>query len=104
MVLTAIEPRFHASVLLSGGLSSAQRLPETDLLNFAPRVKVPTLMVNGREDFAFPLETAQRPLFRLLGPEHKHHAIFEGGHIPLLLHSMIKEILDWYDRYLGPVK
>ena len=63
-------------------------------------------MVNGRDDFAFPLETAQRPLFRLLGPDlqHKRHAIFDGGHIPLLLHSMIKEILDWFDRYLGPVK
>jgi eukaryotic-like serine/threonine-protein kinase len=104
VVLTAIEPRFHASVLLSGGRSSAIRPPEIALENFAPRVKVPTLMVNGREDFAFPLETAQRPLFRLLGAEHKHHAIFEGGHIPLLLHGMIKEILDWFDRYLGPVK
>jgi hypothetical protein len=39
----------------------------------------------------------------LLGADEKHHAIFEGGHIPLLLHSMIKEILDWLDRHLGPV-
>jgi len=104
VLLTAIEPRFHASVLLSGGIRPVTRLPEVDPKNFAPRVKVPTLMVNGREDFAFPLETSQRPLFRLLGAPHKHHAIFEGGHIPLLLHSMIKEILDWLDRYLGPVK
>jgi len=106
VVLTAIEPRFHASVLLSGGLYAARGGPETDLVNFAPRIKVPTLMVNGRDDFAFPLETSQRPLFRLLGPDpqHKRHAIFDGGHIPLLLHSMIKEILDWFDQYLGPVK
>lgn len=103
VVFTAIEPRFRVSVLLSGGMTQS-RLPEYDLLNFAPRVKVPTLMVNGRGDFAFPLETAQRPLFGLLGAEHKHHALFEGGHIPLLLHSMIKEILDWLDRHLGPVK
>jgi len=85
-------------------MTGARRLPEYDLLNFAPRIKVPTLMVNGRDDFAFPLETSQRPLFRLLGTEQKHHAIFEGGHIPLLLHPMIKEILDWLDRHLGPVK
>jgi dienelactone hydrolase len=104
VVFTAIEPRFGASVLLSGGMTPTRRLPEYDLLNFAPRVKVPTLMVNGRDDFAFPLETAQRPLFRLLGAEHKHHALFEGGHIPLLLHPMIREILDWLDRHLGPVK
>ena len=104
VVLTAIESRFRASVLLSGGLSPNRRLPEHDPLHFAPRVKVPTLMVNGREDFAFPLETSQRPLFHLLGAQQKHHAIFEGGHIPLLLHSMIKEILGWLDRQLGPVK
>ncbi len=104
VVFTALEPRFRASVLLSGGLTPSRRLPEYDLLNFAPRVTAPTLMVNGRDDFAFPLETSQRPLFSLLGAQHKHHAIFEGGHIPLLLHSMIKEILDWFDRHLGPVK
>jgi hypothetical protein len=52
-----------------------------------------------------PLETAQRPLFRLLGPpaEHKHHALVEGGHMPVRIHDYIKEILDWFDRYLGPV-
>jgi len=104
VLLTAIETRFHASVLLSGGLPPTRRSPEVDLVNFAPRVKVPTLMVNGRDDFAFPLETSQRPLFRLLGAAEKHHAIFDGGHIPLLLHVMIKEILDWYDRHLGPIK
>ena len=41
--------------------------PPMDLLNFAPRVRVPTLMVNGRSDFGTLLETQQRPLFRLLG-------------------------------------
>jgi dipeptidyl aminopeptidase/acylaminoacyl peptidase len=103
VILTAIETRFRASVLLSGGLPSIRRAPEIDLVNFAPRVKVPTLLVNGRDDFAFPLETSQRPLFRLLGPEQKHHAIYDGGHIPLLLHSMIREILAWFDKHLGTV-
>jgi pimeloyl-ACP methyl ester carboxylesterase len=103
VILTAIETRFRASVLLSGGLPSIRRAAEIDLVNFAPRVKMPTLMVNGRDDFAFPLETSQRPLFRLLGPEQKHHAIHEGGHIPLLLHTMIREILAWFDKYLGTV-
>jgi hypothetical protein len=65
---------------------------------------MPTLMVNGRNDFEFPVETAQRPLFNLLGAEHKEHAVFEGGHIPVRIHEMIKAILDWFDRYLGPVK
>jgi len=32
-------------------------------MNFAPRVKVPVLMVNGRYDFVFPLETCQSRCF-----------------------------------------
>ena len=39
------------------------RPQEIDPLNFASRVQVPTLMVNGKADFQFPLETSQRPLF-----------------------------------------
>jgi hypothetical protein len=41
--------------------------PEVDPINFAPRVKTPLLMLNGRDDFTFPIETSQEPLFRLLG-------------------------------------
>lgn len=36
-------------------------------MNFASRVKVPVLMINGRYDFEIPLETCQQPLFRWLG-------------------------------------
>jgi eukaryotic-like serine/threonine-protein kinase len=105
VIFTAIEPRFKASVLSGGGMASSPLPVEIDLINFAPRVHVPTLMVNGRSDFALPLETLQRPLFRLLGtrPEDKHHEVLEGGHIPSRLHDVIRVILDWFDRYLGPV-
>jgi hypothetical protein len=34
--------------------------------------------------------------------EDKQHVVFDSGHIPPRI-SMIKEILDWLDRYLGPV-
>jgi eukaryotic-like serine/threonine-protein kinase len=62
-------------------------------------------MVAGRSDFLMPVESAQVPLFRLLGPapEHKRHALFDGGHAPSQLQDVIREILDWFDRYLGPV-
>ena len=94
-----------ASVLLGGGLPLVAVPPEFDLLNFAPRVRVPTLMVSGRGDFLAPLESAQVPLFRLLGvaAEHKRHALFDGGHFPNQLHDVMREILDWFDRYLGHV-
>jgi hypothetical protein len=60
-------------------------------------------MLNGRDDFLFPLETSQLPLFRLLGtpPAHKRHVLYKGGHNVFDL-QMIREILDWLDRYFGP--
>jgi len=91
-------------VLLAGGLPPEKRLPEVDEINFLPRVTAPVLMVNGRYDFIFPLDTVQAPMFRLLGtPEKdKRHVLYETGHVPDL-QAMIKETLDWFDRYLGPV-
>jgi len=103
-VLTAVEPRFQASVLLAGGLPF-ERLPsEIEPLNFAPRVKVPTLMLNGRDDFMFPVNSSQLPLFHLLGVPYsqKHHVLFDSGHVPPNT-PVVKETLDWLDRYLGPV-
>jgi eukaryotic-like serine/threonine-protein kinase len=60
--------------------------------------------LNGRYDFETPFETAQRPLFDLLGTpaEHKRHAIFETGHA-LPVDDVAREILPWLDRYLGQV-
>jgi hypothetical protein len=61
-------------------------------------------MVNGREDFDLPYDTAQVPLFDMLGSADKHHAVLEGGHIPPRPQLVYKEILDWLDKYLGPVR
>ena len=103
VLYTAMEPRLKASVLMGGGLSPVTRSAEVDSLNFAPRIRVPTLMVNGRSDFAYPYETSQLPLFGLLGPspDRKQHATFEGGHIPFRLQAVIGSIVGWFDRYLG---
>ncbi len=104
-VYLAIEPRFKTGVLLSGGFETWTVPPETDPVNFAPRVKQPVLMVNGREDFDLPYETAQIPMFKMLGSAatDKRHTVLEGGHIPPRPQEVYKEVLDWLDRYLGPV-
>lgn len=105
VLIGAIETRLKALVLMGGGLARGTPPQETDPLNFAPRIRVPTLMVNGEGDFQFPLESSQRPLFRLLGvdADRKRHALFAGGHMPLDIHDVMREILDWFDRFLGPV-
>ena len=104
-ILPALEPRIKAVVLVGSGFSDAKKLPEVDEINFAPRVTVPVLMINGRYDNLFPLDTSQQPMFKFLGtPEkNKRHALFDSGHIPPR-DQMIKETLDWLDRYLGPVR
>ena len=95
-----------AAALLGCGLGFDRRLPEADPFNFLPRFQVPTLMVGGRFDFIFPLETSMRPMFRLLGaPEKdKYLLLRDGAHVPPDGQRMLKETLDWLDRYLGPVK
>ena len=100
----ALEPRFRTGVLICGGLLSEPWDGELEQLNFAPRVHMPILMVGGRDDFMRPPEVSQRPLFELLGTpaSDKRLALFEGGHIPPM-QGMIRETLQWLDKYLGPV-
>lgn len=59
VILTALEPRLKTSVLQGTGIYDAA--PEIDLLNYAPRVRIPTLMLNGRYDFGNPV-ARPRPL------------------------------------------
>jgi formylglycine-generating enzyme required for sulfatase activity len=100
----AVDGRFRAAVLEIGGLTFEKYRPEVDPLHFAPRVKTPVLMLNGRYDFAYPLHLCQEPLYRLLGTPAagKKHVTFDSAHwVPR--NGMIRETLDWLDRYLGPV-
>jgi dienelactone hydrolase len=103
--LIAVEPRFKTAILLSGGVLGKWPA-EVDPWNYAPRVKIPVLMVSGRDDFAYPYETSQLPLFQALGTPaaDKRHLLYPGGHFnPAARPEVIKEILNWLDRYVGPV-
>jgi dienelactone hydrolase len=102
----AIEPRFRTGVAFSGGFEAWDIPPEADPVNFAPHVRAPVLMVNGREDFNLAYSTKQVPMFKALGtpPADKRHVLFEGGHIPTHPQEAIKAILDWMDQRLGPVR
>ncbi len=104
-VLAAVEPRLRALVLHAGGFWSTETRPEVDQRVFAPRVTAPTLLLNGRFDAFFPLETAQLPLYHALGtpPEAKRHVVYETGHSTPEIET-IGEILAWYDEHLGPVR
>lgn len=104
-MIPAIEPRIKASVLYVAGLMMERARPEADVYNFLPRLKTPVIMLNGRHDFFFPLETSQLPFFQRLGTPaaDKRHLIYDGGHdVPRT--ELIKETLAWFDKYLGVVR
>jgi dienelactone hydrolase len=100
----AVEDRFKASVLTGGSMTGLGR-PEINAINYVGRVRVPTLMLNGKYDTINPVETTIRPMFDLLGTPaaDKRLELFETDHIPPIT-EYIKETLAWLDKYLGPVK
>jgi eukaryotic-like serine/threonine-protein kinase len=102
--IPAVEERLKASILLGGCINGLGR-PEINDTNFVGRVKIPTLMLNGKYDTLNPVETAIKPMFDLLGTpaDRKRLILYETDHIPPV-NEFIKETLAWLDRYLGPVK
>ncbi len=102
-LLPAVEPRIRVSVLEVAGLDFSAVRPEVDPVNFLSRIRIPTLMINGRYDFYFPVEISQIPMFRLLGTpaDQKRHVVAEGSHfVPRL--RLIQESLAWLDKYQLP--
>jgi eukaryotic-like serine/threonine-protein kinase len=105
-VMVSLEERFRTAVLFEGGLFQEHFPPEGDPFNFLPRVHIPVLMLNGRYDYTFPLESSQKPFFRWLGtPEKdKRHVVDDSAHDVMVNRTqVVKEVLAWLDQYLGVV-
>jgi formylglycine-generating enzyme required for sulfatase activity/dienelactone hydrolase/predicted Ser/Thr protein kinase len=100
-ILLVTDDRVKVGVLQSGGFFAGIR-PELALFSYLPRVKAPTLLLNGKFDIVFPYETNTRLMFELLGGP-KDQKVFDCGHI-IPRNDLIRETLAWLDRYLGPVK
>ena len=98
------EPRFKVAFFHVGGLLMQKTFPEVDAINFLPRFKIPLLMLNGKNDTFFPMETSQKPLFNLVGTPAKDKKIimYDGGHL-VPKEQLIKESLAWFDKYLGTI-
>jgi dienelactone hydrolase len=101
-IALAVEKRFKAAVLWSGGFPLSDALPEVDPMNYAPHVTTPVLMLNGRDDFLFPIESSQLPMFRLLSTavEDKRRVLYDGGHV-FPFARVEKDTLEWLHKYLG---
>ena len=107
VIVAALQPdRLKTAIFLDGGYFLDPPTPGGDEADFAPRVKQPVLMVNGRYDYVFPLDKAQDPLFAMLGtPEKdKRHLILDTPHdVTAQRPQLTKAVLDWLDQYLGRV-
>jgi formylglycine-generating enzyme required for sulfatase activity/dienelactone hydrolase/predicted Ser/Thr protein kinase len=104
-IMIAVGGRFKTAILYVAGFRFQKQKPEVDPFHFVSRVRIPVLMLNGRYDSFFPYQTAQLPMFKLLGTpeEDKRQILYDTGHnIPR--NQLIKESLAWLDKYLGPVK
>jgi pimeloyl-ACP methyl ester carboxylesterase len=106
IITSLLQDRLKTAIFLDGGYFLDQPTPGADQADFATRMKKPVLMVNGRYDFDFSLEKSQNPLFQMLGtPEaDKRHVVLETPHdVTEHRDQLIKAVLAWLDRYLGPV-
>jgi dienelactone hydrolase len=103
-IISAVEERLKLAIIIRGGLYKGWRYPEAEGITYISRVKIPVLMLNGKYDLVFPVETNVKPMFDLLGTpdEHKVLKIYETDHF-VPKNEMIKESLNWLDKYFGPV-
>lgn len=100
-VIPAVEERLRVSIIKAGGLRNSGR-PEINPINYVSRVKLPTLMLNGRYDMDFPYETSAKPMFDLLGTSQadKVQKLYDTDHF-IPHNEFIKESLAWLDKYFG---
>ena len=102
--IVAVEPRFKAVVLLSGGLPALRRPAGGGSDQFRAAHHGPHADAERARRFHFPARDVAKPLFTLLGApaDRKRLAIHEGGHVPPL-NELIRDVLGWFDQYLGPI-
>ncbi len=100
----ALEDRFQAIVFLDGGFFLWPMPAGQDQADFAPRIKKPVLMVNGKYDFTFPPDQSQAPMFEMIGtaPADKFRIVLETPHdVSELKPELSKAVLEFLDKYLG---
>jgi dienelactone hydrolase len=103
VILAAIEERLKLLVLLDGGFASDRVLPGTDQVDFAPRIKVPTLLISGKYDWIFKEKDL---MIRMLGtpPANKKALVFDTSHdVTEQRADLMREVLGWLDKYFGKV-
>ena len=101
-----LQDKLKTAILLDGGYFLDPPTAGADQADFAPRIKIPMLMINGRYDYVFSVAEAQDPLFAMLGtsPADKRHVLLDTPHdVTEQRPELVRTVLGWLDRYLGRV-
>ena len=105
-IIPAVEKRVALNIMLVGGFGGSHEYPEADALNYVSRITIPTLMLNGKKDSRFPLETAVLPFWNLLGtPEKdKRLCVYDNPTDHSIPANNVKtEMMNFLDKYFGQV-
>jgi formylglycine-generating enzyme required for sulfatase activity len=104
LVFAAVDDRYRAVVLIGGGIDERVQptQPQAANFNFAPYIKAPKLLLNGREDEEHPWLTRALPLWNLLQQPKKLVLVEGAGHVPPL-QERVPAINRFLDETLGPV-
>ena len=82
---------------------AGSNVPRASNVNFAPHIRVPVLMVNGRNDEEHPWLTRALPLWNLLREPKKLVLIDGASHVPPP-ELRVPPINAWLDQQLGSPK
>jgi formylglycine-generating enzyme required for sulfatase activity/predicted esterase len=104
IIYAALDARYKSVVLMAGGMWPLRKdvLPEIAHSNFAPRIRAPKLLLNGRYDEVHPLTTLVEPFYNLLR-EPKKLVLYDGSHTPPI-ETAVPAINGWLDETLGSVR
>jgi len=104
-LFAAIDERWDAVVFVGGGIDERVHptLPEALNVNFIPYIRVPKLLLNGRQDEEHPWLTRALPFWELLREPKELVLADNEGHVPSL-EVRIPAINDFLDRQFGPVR
>ena len=103
VILTALDDRFKAVVLLDGGFFEGKPLPGMDGVDFAPRLKAPVLMISGKYDWVL---LGKDAMFRMFGAPvaDKRAVFFDTAHdVSEQRADLVREVVAWLDKYFGRV-
>jgi formylglycine-generating enzyme required for sulfatase activity/tRNA A-37 threonylcarbamoyl transferase component Bud32 len=101
IIVCAVEPRVKATVIVGGGMYGVPAV-DREMMGFASRISSPVQMVSGRSDM-----WGQEVLLRSFAtpPDHKRFLQFDGDHsLAGFEKDVIRVNLEWFDKFLGPVR